>query len=197
MEQPTTELLRRARQGDALASGQLMEAVYAELHRIAEQRLRKERPGHTLQPTALVNEAYLRMCQQSSPEFTDRIHFLKFASRVMRHVLVDYARKRDAEKRGGPEQRITLEFGMDAKSGQNVEAVLDLDLAIESLGRESPLPAEVIEMRYFGGMTAEETAMAVGRSIHVVQHELRFAHAWLRQKLAGSAIRNSHESPNL
>jgi RNA polymerase sigma-70 factor (ECF subfamily) len=163
-----------------------MAMVYNELHHIASQRLRKERPGHTLQPTALVNEAYLRMvAPPGGSPFTDRAQFMAFASSIMRNILVDYARRHGARKRGGQDQRTPLDADMNLTLEGVVDTVqlLDLDLAIESLARDYPLHAQVIEMRYFGGMTAEETAESVGRSVHIVQHELRFAHAWLRRKL--------------
>jgi RNA polymerase sigma-70 factor (ECF subfamily) len=182
-----TELLRRVRAGESSASHELMPIVYGELRRIARQHLRKERRDHTLQPTALVNEVYLRIFEGSNPQFSDRAHFMAIVSRTMRGILVDYARARGSAKRGGHEQRIALDTGM-ATPGQNGDALvslLDLDLAIEALARENPSPAQVIEMRYFGGMTAEETAEVVGRSVHIVQHELRFAHAWLRRRLTG------------
>jgi RNA polymerase sigma factor (TIGR02999 family) len=185
-----TELLQRVRAGDIAASDDLIPLVYAELHRIAQMHLRKERPDHTLQPTALVNEAYLRMFENANPQFTDRAHFMALASRVMRRILVDHARSRGAAKRGGDGQRIgsgdEIEVAAADDSRYPVD-LLDLDRAIEALAHESPLPAQAIEMRYFGGMTAEETSEAVGRSVHVVQHELRFAHAWLRRKLNGGA----------
>jgi RNA polymerase sigma factor (TIGR02999 family) len=182
-----TELLRRVRAGDSCASDELMPMVYAELRRIARQRLRNERQDHTLQPTALVNEVYLRLFESTTPQFSDRAHFMAIASRMMRSILVDYARARGSAKRGGNDRRITLDTGipMAMTNGDAMVSLLDLDLAIEALARENPYPAQVIEMRYFGGMTAEETAEVVGRSVHVVQHELRFAHAWLRRRLTG------------
>lgn len=192
MEPQITALLQRVREGDASASEELAPLVHAELHRIAQQRLRRERRDHTLQPTALVNEAYLRIFQNSSPAFADRAHFRAFASRIMRRILVDHARVRGAKKRGGDEQRIQLNTNFDVaaerEDGSMVD-LLDLDRAIEALAREKPALAEVIEMSYFGGMTAEETADVVGRSVHVVQHEIRFARTWLRRKLAASDVR--------
>jgi RNA polymerase sigma factor (TIGR02999 family) len=181
-----TELLRRVRGGDESASNELMPLVYGELHRIARKHLRNERPGHTLQPTALVNEAYLRIFQNSLPQFVDRAHFLALASRVMRRVLVDYARRRAVAHRDGA-SAADADAALETVS---IDAVLpaldllDLDLAIQELARDNPDVAAAVEMRYFGGMTAEETAEASGRSIHVVQHDLRFAHAWLRRKLS-------------
>jgi RNA polymerase sigma-70 factor (ECF subfamily) len=180
-----TELLRRVSSGDSSASDELVPVIYTELHRIARQHLRRERKDHTLQPTALVNEVYLKMFEGSNPQFSDKAHFMALASRMMRSILVDYARARGTAKRGGHDQRIELDTGLaiSAPNGAELVSLLDLDLAIEALARENPSPAQVIEMRYFGGMTAEETAEAVGRSIHIVRHELRFAHAWLRRRL--------------
>jgi RNA polymerase sigma factor (TIGR02999 family) len=164
-----------------------MPAVYAELRRIAARHLRKERPDHTLSPTALVNEAYLRMFAQEPPDFADRSHFLALATRVMRSILVDHARARGSAKRGGDSPRFSFEGNLDlAVDGVDFRLqVLDLDRAMDALAREDASLAQVIEMRYFGGMTAEETAEALGRSVHIVRHELRFAQAWLRRELAG------------
>jgi RNA polymerase sigma factor (TIGR02999 family) len=178
-----TELLHRVREGDESASNELMPLVYEELHRIAQRHLRNERPEHTLQPTALINEAYLRIFQGSAPPFADRSHFLALASRVMRRVLVDYARRRAVAHREGAVGDAAME-GISAHDSLPVLDLLDLDLAIQDLARENPDVASAVEMRYFGGMTAEETAEAAGRSIHVVQHDLRFGHAWLRRRLA-------------
>jgi RNA polymerase sigma-70 factor (ECF subfamily) len=180
-----TELLERARAGDASASDELMSRVHAQLHRIARKHLNKERPDHTLQPTALVNEAYLRMFGGSHPQFADRTHFIAFASRVMRRILVDYARARGAARRGGDGLRVGWDTAIEmevAGSHHRVE-LTDLDRAIEGLFRQHPPLGQVIEMRYFGGLTAEEIALAVGRTVHVVRHEIRFAQAWLRREL--------------
>jgi RNA polymerase sigma-70 factor (ECF subfamily) len=162
-----------------------MSLVHDQLHGIAQKHLHKERPDHTLQPTALINEAYLRMFGGSLPQFANRTHFIAFASRVMRRILVDYARARNAARRGGSDSRVDWDTTIEMESGgsrQRVE-LMDLDRAIEALGREHSQLAEVVEMRYFGGLTAEEIAAAVGRTAHVVRHELRFAQAWLRREL--------------
>jgi RNA polymerase sigma-70 factor (ECF subfamily) len=187
MNGQVTELLRRIREGDAAASNDLMPIVYAELRRIAAHHLRRERREHTLQPTALVNEAYLRMFEQSSPQLADKAHFMALASKVMRSILVDHARARGSAKRGGDGARLPFEANLDVVvDGVDSQLqLLDLDRAIEALNRENPLLAEVIEMHYFGGMTAEETSEVVGRSVHIVRHELRYAQAWLRRELAG------------
>jgi RNA polymerase sigma-70 factor (ECF subfamily) len=180
-----TELLQRVRGGDSSASDELLPAVYDELHRLAERHLRGERQDHTLQPTALVNEAYLRMFEGSQPDFADRAHFMALASRIMRRILVDYARARGAHKRGGEDQRVTFDPNIEAaqEDFESPLMLLDLDRAIQALATEKPPLAEVIEMHYFGGMTAEETAEVVGRTVHTVRHELRFAQAWLRREL--------------
>jgi RNA polymerase sigma factor (TIGR02999 family) len=181
-----TQLLRRVSAGDAIASEELLPIVYAELHRVARRHLLSERPGHTLQATALVNEAYLKIFAGSEAEFPDRAHFLAFASRLMRSILVDHARSRNAIKRGGDRERVPVEDRLEVAvdSASQLISLLDLNAAIDALAEEHPSAARAIEMRYFGGMTAEETALAVGRTVHVVQHDLRFAHAWLRRRLA-------------
>jgi RNA polymerase sigma factor (TIGR02999 family) len=193
---PITHLLRRVGAGDAVASEELLTIVYAELHRVAQRHLRGERPGHTLQATELVNEAYLKIFGGSEATFPDRAHFLAFASRLMRSILVDHARARNAAKRGGDLQRVpadtSLEIAVDdIDSADHLISLLDLNSAIDALSEDHPSAARAIEMRYFGGMTAEETALAVGRTVHVVQHDLRFAHAWLRRRLTSPTTDSS------
>ena len=186
MDTQVIELLDRIRDGDSSAGEELMPLVYAELHRIAVGRLQKERVGHTLQPTALVNEAYLRMFGKSAPHLANKAHFLAVASQTMRRVLVDHARARSTEKRGGDFQRVepgpAIEFhGMEARPVD----MLALDMAIDELAAENAQLAQAVELFYFGGLTAEEAAVATGRSVHSFRHDLRFAQAWLRRKLAG------------
>jgi RNA polymerase sigma factor (TIGR02999 family) len=161
-----------------------MDVVYDALHRIAKGHLRRERSGHTLQPTALVHEAYLKIFGQSELQFVDRAHFFAVMSRAMRRILVDHARARAAERRNDGRVQSDPAIDLDAIAGSEPMKILDLDLAIDALARERGSLAELIEMRYFGGMTAEETAEVVGRSAHIVRHELRLAHAWLRRELA-------------
>jgi RNA polymerase sigma-70 factor (ECF subfamily) len=182
---PITELLHQMRAGDAAARAELIRVVYQALHRIAESRLRKERPDHTLQPTALVNEAYLKLFDHCEIQFADRAHFFALVSRTMRRVLVDHARARAAARRKDDRVQLDASIEFEAGAGSEPMKLLDLDLAMDSLARENSSLAELIEMRYFGGMTAEETAEVVGRSVHVVRHEIRLAHAWLRRRLAG------------
>jgi RNA polymerase sigma factor (TIGR02999 family) len=168
---------------------ELVQVLYGDLHRIAERHVRGERPNHTLQATALLHEAYLKLSDNEQREFNGRTHFLAVASRVMRQVLVDYARARGTEKRASSKRQELAEgesvtnLQVVAKRGTEPLDVLNLNHALEALAREDAELAQLIEMRYFGGMTAEETAEALGRSVHTVRHDLRLAHAWLRRKV--------------
>jgi len=183
-----TNLLRRYQSGDTIARDQLMEVVYSTLHRLARGHLRRERSSHTLQPTALVNEAYVKLFGRSQIAFTDRAHFFAVVSRAMRRILVDHARARSADRRGGDAPHMPLDEAIDIGTdvGPSPIKLIELDLALDALTRDSESLAQLIEMRYFGGMTAEESAEVLGRSVHVVRHELRLAHAWLRRQLARS-----------
>ncbi|MCC6365211.1 MAG: sigma-70 family RNA polymerase sigma factor [Bryobacterales bacterium] len=182
------QLFERLKTGDGSALSELTPTLYKELHRIASRQLRVERPNHTLQPTALVNEAYLKLFEGGSREFTDRVHFLAVASRVIRQVLVDYGRARATLKRspGVSGDSAPLEASLEVKTGKGVELLelIELDAAMQALAAENETMARLIEMRYFGGMTAEESAEALGISVHVVRHDIRFAQAWLRQRLS-------------
>ena len=182
---PVTKLFEKLRTGDNSALNELTPALYSELHRIALRQLSGERPDHTLQATALVHEAYLKLFAGADQKFTDKVHFLAVASRVMRQVLVDYARSRSTQKRSAGD-KVSLEpTNLEVTSGKGVELfeLVKLDDAIKELAAEDENLVRLIEMKYFGGMTAEETAEALGLSVHVVRHDLRFAQAWLRRKL--------------
>jgi len=181
-----TTLLHKLRDGDSAARAELMDVVYAQLRRIAKSYLRKERSDHTLQATALVHESYLKLFGGAEVQFADRAHFYALVSQAMRRILVDHARARAAAHRGGEGQRVTWDTNLEIEAGGGKQevAILDLDLALDALTRENASLAQLIEMRYFGGMTAEESAEALGRSVHVVRHELRLAHAWLRREQA-------------
>lgn len=183
MSAPSAGFLDRLRSGDAAALNELTSALYRELHRIAARQLRAERPDHTLQATALVHEVYLKLSDYGEHEFADHSHFLAVASRVMRQLLVDYARSRAAQKRSGG-QRSTTVIEAPGETGAELIDLIALDDALQSLAGEGEHLARLIEMRYFGGMTAEESAEALGFSVHVVRHDLRFAQAWLRRKLS-------------
>lgn len=184
MPADVTQLLIRVRGGDQAALDELMPVMYSELRRIARAYMLRQRLGHTLQATALVNEAYLKLFGDVEPHVTDRNHFLALMSRVMRQVLVDHARAAGAAKRGGPEEPVPLETGLEIEdeSGHPMN-LLDLHRALDALQQDNEELARVVELHYFGGMTAEEVATAVDRSVHVVRHELRVARAWLRREL--------------
>ncbi len=180
-----TRLLQRVRDGEPGALDELMPLVYTELRRIARSFMRRQAPGHTLQPTALINEAFIKLFEDVPPAFADRAHFLALMSRVMRQVLVDHARAQVAIKRGGG-ARVPWDTNIEVRDEDATEHLnlLDLHRALEALERGEPTLAQVVELHYFGGMTAEEAAVALGRSVHVVRHELRAGRAWLRRELA-------------
>ena len=156
--------------------------MYRELRQIAGRYLHRERQDHTLQPTALVHEAYLKLFADSAPNLSDKAHFLAVASQVMRRILVDYARARNSEKRGGGLERV--ETTSLESNDADFLPLLALDRALDALAAENPALARAVEMRYFGGLTAEEAAEVTGRSVHAIRHDLRFAQAWLRRALA-------------
>lgn len=162
-----------------------MPIIYNELHRMARLFLRNRRPGETLQPTALVNEAYVKLFDDGQPQFLDRAHFLAVMSKVMRQVLIDHARAGGAQKRGGQAQRVDWDTAIVVESAgsQSQIRMLEVDRALEALSGENPTLAQVVEMHYFGGMTAEEIALVAERSAHAIRHELRLARAWLRREL--------------
>lgn len=183
-ENPTdfTRLLRRARTGDERARDDLLPRVYASLRAIADGAMRRFDAGSTLQPTALVHEAYLKLFGGEVPEFADRGHFLAVSANAMRNLLVDRARARQAQKRGGDMQRDPIDvllLGFEERSTD----VLDLHAALEELAVFAPDAARVVEMRFFGGSTAEETARVLGVSTRTVEREWRGARAWLFTRL--------------
>jgi RNA polymerase sigma-70 factor (ECF subfamily) len=184
MSSPVSQLLERVRSGDHSAFNDLVTTLYTELYRIAGHHIRMERADHTLQTTALVHEAYLKLFDIDQPKITDRAHFLAIASRVMRQVLVDHARARYTKKRGG-EIKFTNDLEVDGARGLEKLQLLELDRALDALAIEDKGLAELVEMRYFGGMTAEESAGVLGRSVHAVRHDLRLALAWLRRRFSG------------
>jgi RNA polymerase sigma factor (TIGR02999 family) len=183
-------LLSKLRDGDESAFNELVAALYDELHLIAARHLRPERPEHTLQTTALVHEAYVELLSDHELGFADRVRFLSVASRVMRQILVDYARASATKKRSGDAQANLKpvewmgSIALETQAGVDQVQLLDLDAALDAVAREDASLARLIELRYFGGMTAEETAEALGQSVHVVRHNLRLAQAWLRRKLS-------------
>ena len=177
-----TAILQEWRQGSPEALERLMEIVYAELRRLAAQYLSRERSGHTLQPTALVHEAYVRLVDQRVP-WESRAHFFGVAAQMMRRVLVDHARSRRAEKRGGDSDRVTLSAAEGLAKTPEIDLVA-LDAALEKLAALDPRQARIVELRYFGGLTNEETAEALGVSVATVKREWALARAWLKGKLS-------------
>ena len=176
-----TELLAEVRRGDREALNRLVPLINGELRRLARNRLRAEHTGHTLQPTDLIHEAYIRLLQGKQPEWASRTHFFAIAARLMRQVLVDYARARRAQKRG-PGLQIPLDDSPTPATQPHGD-LLAIDEAMNRLAAEDPHLVTLIEMRFFAGMTAEETADALNQSVHVVRHEIRYALAWLRRVL--------------
>ena len=179
---PTTRLLQQMHAGDAGAAEQLLPLVYDELRRIAGRLMGAERDGHTLQPTALINEAFLRLVEPGAQAFGGRVHFLRVAARAMRNVLVDHARARRAAKRGGGGVRVTLDEGV-ALDDAHVDGVLAVDETLQRLTAIDPQLGQIVEMRYFGGYTDQETAEALGVSLRTVERGWRLARAWLTREM--------------
>ena len=173
-----TRLLIRLTDGDDGALGDLLPLVYGELRRLAAGYLRHERAGHTLQPTALVHEAYLRLVDQSQVRWQNRAHFLGVAAQMMRRILVDHARGQQAEKRGGDFQKLSLDENIDV-SGERASDLVALDEALERLAELDPQKSRVVELRFFGGLSVEETAEVLGVSAPTVKRQWRMAKAWL------------------
>jgi RNA polymerase sigma factor (TIGR02999 family) len=184
MSEPAiTAALRAWRQGDSAAEDRLMRLVYPDLHRRAERLLRGERADHTLQPTALVHEAYLRLHDQRQVDWHDRLHFYAIAARVMRRVLLDHARRRHRLRRGGEQAPISLEGLPEPAAPERGLDVESLDRALCDLEALDPKAAELVELRFFGGLTIEETAEALGASTATVGRQWRAARAWLYDRL--------------
>lgn len=179
-----TALLARWQAGDEGARERAADVVYPELRRIAEAYLRRERANHTLQPTALVHEAFLRLVDAGSLRFDDRHHFFALAAQLMRHVLVDHARAALAQKRGGDAPKVSLD-GLDLPDSQLAAGrFLELHDALDRLADRDARKSRVIELRYFGGLTLDETASVLGISTATAHREQRFAQAWLSEALS-------------
>jgi len=183
-----TLLLDRLAEGDRSAEESLISCVYVELHRLALSRLRSERPGHTLQPTALVHEAYLRLCRSREIDWQNRAHFFCVAARVMRRILVDYARQHNAKKRNDGAAVAPLSQAIFIAPDQTATA-LEIDDVLRKLAEISPRQAQVVEMRFFGGMSEQEVAATLGKSVRTIRRDWLMARAWLHEKLAkGTAL---------
>lgn len=177
---PITVLLQQWNKGDAKVLDELSPLVYQELHRIANHYMRGERKTHTLQPTALIHEAFLKLVG-SDVNWRDRKHFFAVAAQQMRHILVDYARAKDRKKRGSDYQRVTYDEGEIPE--KSTISILEIDDALQVLSKFDPRKQEMVELYYFGGLKVEEIARCLEVSSKTVQRELRMAEAWLKQAL--------------
>jgi RNA polymerase sigma factor (TIGR02999 family) len=180
-----TQMLRAWSDGDQEVLDRLVPLVYDELRRQAARYLRHERPGQTLQTTDLIHEAYLRLVNQKDVQWQNRAHFYGIAAQLMRRILVDHARKRRAAKRGGPAVTMALEEGMAVSREQDVD-VIALDKALDRLAVLDPQQGRVVELRYFSGLSIEETAEVLGVSPRTVKRDWQVAKAWLRHELSPS-----------
>lgn len=177
-----TLLLQNFADGDKNALDQLMPVVYAELRKLADSHLRNERPSHTLQPTALVHEAYVKLISEEQPDYRNRAHFFGVAAHVMRQILIDHARSRNRAKRGGGKQPQSLDEAAHAVV-ERPGTMIAIDDALTALERKDARKAKLIEMRFFGGLTAEESAIVMDLPVEKVRSELRVAQAWLEAQL--------------
>jgi RNA polymerase sigma factor (TIGR02999 family) len=184
--QDVTVLLQNAQAGDHEALDQLLPLVYGELKRIAAGHLRRERSDHTLQATALVHEAYLRLVQQHSVDWRNRAHFFAIAAEMMRRILVNYAVQQNAEKRGGKSERFSLDDVTSLAAQSEVDLLL-LDEALKKLVAIDASQARIVELRFFGGLTVEEVAAVLGISERTVKRDWRAAKAWLHHQISATA----------
>ena len=176
-----TSLLRDWREGDPAAFDALVPLVYGELRRLAARQLRGERASHTFRPTDLVAELYLKLAGAQPPAWNDRVHFYAVAARSMRQVLVDHARRRDADKRGGGEAAVELPASI--AGGERATDLVELDRALDALAQLDARKAQVVELHYFGGLEQAEIAKLLGVHINTVARDLRFAESWLFAQL--------------
>lgn len=180
-----TQLLVAWGNGDQAARDELMPLVYAELHRLAHRHIKKERPGHTLQTSALVNEAFVRLVDQRDVHWQSRAHFFGIAAQMMRRILVDYARKRRFAKRGGDQLQVSLNEELVAANQRSADVVL-LDDALTQLAEIDERKSKVVELKFFGGLSIEETAEALDVSPGTVMRDWTLAKAWLRRAMSRS-----------
>jgi len=184
-----TLLLAEWAKGNPDALNDLMPLVYRELRQLAASHLRKERQGHTLQPTALVHEAYVRLVDQTNPTWQSRSHFYGVAARLMRQILVDHARRKQAGKRGG--LKVSLDEAVSFQPERSRDLVA-LDSGLKALEKIDPRKCQAVELRYFGGLSMEEIAQALGVSAVTVRRDLRMAEAWLHKEMRSGSV--SHDS---
>jgi RNA polymerase sigma factor (TIGR02999 family) len=184
--QEITRLLVAWGQGDQTALERLMPLVYEELRRLARRHMNRQRPGHTLQTTALVNEAYLRLIDASQVQWQNRAHFFAVSAQLMRRILVDFARSRKSLKRGGEAQQVTLDDSLEVPSERGADLIA-LDDALNTLGVMNPRQSQIVELRYFGGLSEEEIAEALKISPRTVRRDWSLARAWLYRELFKTA----------
>ncbi len=177
-----TVMLAAIERGDPKAAEQLLELVYEELRRIAAFKMAQAASGQTLQPTALVHEAWLRLVGDRNPTFKDRAHFFRAAAEAMRHILIDRARRKAAQRHGGDFQRVDLD-GLDIAAPGAEDEVLAVNEALDKLAREFPVQAELVKLRYFAGMTNEEAALVLEVSVSTVKNYWSFSRAWLLREI--------------
>jgi RNA polymerase sigma factor (TIGR02999 family) len=185
-DQPITTLLRDFAAGNKGALDRLIPLVYPQLQRLARGYMRNERTGHTLQPTALVHEAYARLLRQNQPDYNSRAHFMGVAAHIMRQILIDHARASNAEKRGGKAAKVAFDEVAEM-AAERPSAMIAIDDALQELARRDPLKAQLVEMRFFGGMTAEDSAEVLKIPTVQVRQHLRVGQAWLQRALDGTA----------
>jgi RNA polymerase sigma factor (TIGR02999 family) len=195
-----TQLLKRWKDGDASAEAELAPIVYDELHKLAQAYMRHEKPGDTLQPTALVNELYMKLVAGELPDVNSRTHFYGIAAHRMRQILVDEARRHRAEKRGGGVANVELNELLAGAVARG-ETLMALDSALNELGKFDERKTKIIELRYFGGLDQEEIGLALGISPATIRREQRKAEIWLRSFMSGvrsgpsAAVQDHHEGP--
>ena len=182
-----TQLLVAWGNGDQVARDQLMSVVYQELHRLAHQYMKRESPGHTLQTSALVNEAFMRLIDQKDVRWQNRAHFFGIAAQMMRRILVDYARSRNYAKRGGGARQISLDEGLTVSLERSAE-VVQVHEALEQLAKFDPRKSQIVELRFFGGLSIEETARVLGVSQGTVMRDWTLAKAWLRKEIVSERL---------
>ena len=180
--QEVTQLLIEWTDGNQAARDELMPLVYEELRRLAHRYMGRERPGHTLQTSGLVNEAFLRLVDQTNVHWKNRAHFFAIAAQIMRRILVDYARSRRYAKRGGGARQVSLDEGLIVSEGRSAE-VVELDDALKALAAIDQRKSQIVELRFFGGLSIEETAEVLGVSPGTVMRDWTLAKAWLRKEM--------------
>ena len=189
-----TLLLKASRDGDSSAANNLLEAVYPELRKIAAAYMHRESPAHTLQPTALLHEAYLKIAGAGA-DWKDRAHFFALSAVAMRQILVDHARGKKSQKRGAGAAHVSLDQAFVYRD-EDPELLVALDIALHKLQQTDPRKARILELRHFGGLSIDETAAATAVSVATIGRELRFAEAWLKRELSQPPIGTSSATPH-